>query len=228
VIPAPYPTSRTNRRTAPRVNDRLDFLDAGGNEPHGFDEFYASVDVVVIGRRTFDVVQTFGEWPYGAKQVVVLSSRPLDAPRFENAVIEQMSGAPAEISSRLSARGFTHAYVDGGVTIRRFLAAGLIDRLVITRVNGTPVESVAESPAFRRPDLAGSSMSQRRSGAHCKRRAESQTEAVACQPEPLVGDRWKPACASTYTWLRRGSGGRLRRAAFAGAIVLAETLNASW
>lgn len=117
-----------------RTDDRLDFLDAGGNEPHGFDEFYASVDVVVIGRRTFDVVQTFGEWPYGAKPVVVLSSRSLDAPRFENAVIEQMSGAPAEISSRLSARGFTHAYVDGGVTIQRFLTAGVIDRLVITRV----------------------------------------------------------------------------------------------
>jgi len=39
-----------------RPDDALDFLDAGGQEPHGFEEFLASVDVIVIGRRTFDVV----------------------------------------------------------------------------------------------------------------------------------------------------------------------------
>jgi dihydrofolate reductase len=45
-----------------------------------------------------------------------------------------MAGEPAEIAAQLKARGFKHAYVDGGITIQRFLAAGLIDRLVITHV----------------------------------------------------------------------------------------------
>jgi dihydrofolate reductase len=36
--------------------------------------------------------------------------------------------------SRLSARGITHAYVDGGITIQRFLAAGLVQRIIVTRV----------------------------------------------------------------------------------------------
>jgi hypothetical protein len=36
--------------------------------------------------------------------------------------------------SSLTARGAQHLYVDGGVTIQRFLRAGLIQRLVITRV----------------------------------------------------------------------------------------------
>jgi dihydrofolate reductase len=45
-----------------------------------------------------------------------------------------MSGEPCEIVTRLEARGFQHAYIDGGLTIQRFLAAGFIDRLVITRV----------------------------------------------------------------------------------------------
>ncbi len=36
--------------------------------PHGFDEFYESVDVVVIGRKTFEVVLTFGKWFYGEKR----------------------------------------------------------------------------------------------------------------------------------------------------------------
>jgi dihydrofolate reductase len=49
-------------------------------------------------------------------------------------MVEQMSGEPGEIVKRLEARGFQHAYIDGGLTIQRFLAAGLINRLVITRV----------------------------------------------------------------------------------------------
>jgi dihydrofolate reductase len=45
-----------------------------------------------------------------------------------------MSGAPAGIVSQLAGRGLQHVYVDGGVTIQRFLEAGLIQRLIITRV----------------------------------------------------------------------------------------------
>ena len=45
-----------------------------------------------------------------------------------------MSGEPAEVATQLRSRGFKHAYIDGGITIQQFLAAGLIDRLVITRV----------------------------------------------------------------------------------------------
>jgi dihydrofolate reductase len=117
-----------------RPNHALDFLDAGGEEPHGFEEFYSTVDVIVIGRKTFDVVLTFGQWPYGNKRVVVLSSRPLDVSSIKDAAVEQMSGEPAEIAARLQARGFQHAYIDGGITIQRFLAAGAIHRLVVTRV----------------------------------------------------------------------------------------------
>jgi dihydrofolate reductase len=109
-------------------------LETGEQEPHGFTEFLASVDVVVIGRRTFDVVLKLGHLGlYGHKPVVVLSSRPLDF-SFGNGLVEQMSGEPGEIVTRLEARNFQHAYLDGGLTIQRFLAAGLVHRLVITRV----------------------------------------------------------------------------------------------
>jgi dihydrofolate reductase len=105
-----------------------------GRSPHGFEEFYDSIDVVVIGRKTFEVVLKFGSWFYGKKPVFVLSSRPLDLSSVKGGVVEQMSGGPAEIVRQLKSRGFKHAYIDGGVTIQRFLAAGCIDRLVITRV----------------------------------------------------------------------------------------------
>lgn len=116
-----------------RANGDLDFLPPGGGEPHGYDEFMASVDALVIGRKTFETVLTFPSWPYGEKPVFVLSSRPLP-PSPLGAVVERMSGAPAEIVSQLAARGIEHVYVDGGITIQRFLQAGLIQRLVITRV----------------------------------------------------------------------------------------------
>src|SRR5580693_2509350 len=117
-----------------RCDHSLDFLDAGGQEPHGFEEFYGSVDVVVIGRKTFEVVLTFGKWFYGKKQVGVLSSRPLDFSSVKGGVVEHMSGEPSEIVEQLKALDFKHAYIDGGNTIQRFLMAGLIDRMVITRV----------------------------------------------------------------------------------------------
>jgi len=117
-----------------RPNHTVDFLDTPEQGPHGFDEFYGGVDVVVIGRKTYQFVLAFGKWLYGKKPVVVLSSQPLDFSWIQSGVVEQMSGEPAEIVTRLKNRGFQHAYIDGGVTIQRFLTAGLIDRLVITRV----------------------------------------------------------------------------------------------
>jgi len=118
-----------------RPDDALDFLDSGGQEPHGFTEFLASVDVVVLGRKTFEVVLKLGGLSlYGKRRVVVLSSRPLDFSSLQGAVVEQMSGEPAAIVKQLESLGLKHAYIDGGITIQRFLAAGLIDRLVITRV----------------------------------------------------------------------------------------------
>jgi len=117
-----------------RSNGGLDFLPAGGGEPHGYDEFMASVDALVIGRKTFETVLAFPEWPYGKKRVVVLSSRVVDLSGVREGIVEQMSGPPAEVVAKLAASGVQHIYVDGGITIQDFLRAGLVQRLTITRV----------------------------------------------------------------------------------------------
>jgi dihydrofolate reductase len=116
-----------------RANGDLDWLPSGGGEPHGYDEFMATVDALVIGRKTFETVLTFDQWPYGDKPVFVLSTHALPSAPV-GAIVERMSGPPAEIVSQLGARGIRHVYVDGGVTIQRFLQAGLIQRLIITRI----------------------------------------------------------------------------------------------
>ncbi len=126
-----------------RPDGALDFLPENA-EPHGYEEFVATVDALVIGRKTYEVVLGFGVWPYGSKPVYVLSTRAL-APPPAGAVMTQLSGTPQEVAAQLEARGVRHAYVDGGITIQGFLRAGLIQRLVVTRV---PVLIGAGIPLF--------------------------------------------------------------------------------
>jgi dihydrofolate reductase len=127
-----------------RTNGAFDFLFPAGNEPHGYDEFMATVDALVMGRNTFETVLALDPWPYGDKPVFVLSNRPI-ASAPPAVVVEQMAGAPAEIVSQLTARGIGHIYVDGGITVQQFLQAGLIQRIIITRV---PVLIGAGIPLF--------------------------------------------------------------------------------
>jgi dihydrofolate reductase len=118
-----------------RPDGELDWLPADP-EPHGYEEFIASVDTLVIGRKTFETVMGFESWPYADKRVVVLSRQPLDltAARARGGNVAQMGGSPAEIVSQLETSGARSLYVDGGITIQGFLRAGLIQRLVVTRV----------------------------------------------------------------------------------------------
>jgi dihydrofolate reductase len=118
-----------------RLDGTFDFLStAGGEEPHGFEEFFATIDTIVMGRNTFEVVAAFPSWPFDRKRVVILSARGVDHARVKAERLEQMSGEPAEIVAKLAASGSRHLYVDGGITVQRFLDAGMVDRLTITRV----------------------------------------------------------------------------------------------
>jgi dihydrofolate reductase len=76
-------------------------------------------------------VRAFEKWPNGDKPVFVLSSKPLE-PAAQP--VERLDGEPSEVLKTLEARGIGHVYVDGGLTIQRFLRAGLVDRMVITRL----------------------------------------------------------------------------------------------
>jgi dihydrofolate reductase len=122
-----------------RPNGDLDWLmgEGGGDSAeYGYNEFIAGIDAIVMGRRTFEKVLTFDKWYYGDKRVVVLSNLPLDlsVAQARGGVVERMGGAPAEIVSKLAASGAHRLYVDGGTTIQAFFRAGLIHRLIISRL----------------------------------------------------------------------------------------------
>ena len=120
-----------------RLDGSLDWLPgADGSETtedYGFQAFLDTVDALVMGRHTFEKVLTFGQWPYHVP-VVVLSSRPVEIPGALRQGVEWLCCAPSEVVDQLGLRGVEHLYVDGGVTIQRFLSAGLIQRVIITRV----------------------------------------------------------------------------------------------
>lgn len=126
-----------------RPDDGLDWLTGkpddeltGEHDPDqdfGYAEFFASVDALLMGRGTFDVVSGFaGDWFYGDTPVYVWTSHPDDVVARDDAVVRPITGTLDEVVARLVADGIGHVYVDGGKVIRQFLSAGLIDRITIS------------------------------------------------------------------------------------------------
>lgn len=121
-----------------REDGDLDWLEGAGegssDTDYGYQEFMDSVDVLLIGRGTFEKVLSFGGWAYGDKWVVVLSNSLTELPPHLPDSVELLALEPRELVAHLASRGARHLYVDGGVTIQRFLNAGLLDELIITRI----------------------------------------------------------------------------------------------
>jgi dihydrofolate reductase len=117
-----------------RPDGSIDWLAPFEGEEHGYAAFFDSVDTLVIGRKTYDFVLTLlGEgrpWVYRGKRCIVMTHRSVGAQNGERAY----AGEPAELVAQLEAEGARHIYVDGGVVIRSFLAAGLLDELTLTVV----------------------------------------------------------------------------------------------
>ncbi len=96
-----------------------------------FDAFLAQVGALLMGRRTFDVVDGFdGPWPYGDRPVLVPTHRPLVT---SNELVRAAEGdIDSLVEQAKEAAGDKDVYIDGGALIRQALDAGLIDEMVIT------------------------------------------------------------------------------------------------
>ncbi len=110
--------------------DELDWLERMGGTPedNGYAAFFASVDALLIGRRTWEVVSGFSAWPYEGKPVFVLTGRPATGGHGERFV----GGDPGQVLAALQVEGFGMVYVDGGRTVSQFLARGLLDALTVS------------------------------------------------------------------------------------------------
>jgi dihydrofolate reductase len=120
-----------------RRDGSLDWLDeanatAPEGEDFGFRTFMESVDTIVMGRKTYEKILSFGQWSYGETPVVVLSRNVISFPKELPEEVSHSSETPRDLLDRLSGNGVKHVYVDGGATIQGFLADGLVDEITVT------------------------------------------------------------------------------------------------
>ncbi len=97
-----------------------------------------------MGRKTYEQVLSFGQWPYEDTPVVVLSHNSIEIPSRLPDTVSHSTESPAALLDRLAAHGVKHVYIDGGSTIQSFLSESLIDEMTITRIpvaigNGIPL-----------------------------------------------------------------------------------------
>jgi dihydrofolate reductase len=120
-----------------RKDGGLDWLDEANatvpnGEDCGFQAFIDTVDTLIMGRKTFEKVLSFGQWSYGKMPVIVLSHNPISFPSTIPNTVTHSLEQPRALYERLSGEGVKHVYVDGGNTIQGFLSAGLIDEITVT------------------------------------------------------------------------------------------------
>jgi dihydrofolate reductase len=117
-----------------REDGSLDWLPQFGatDEDYGFHTFMDTVDALVMGRKTFEKILSFGvPWPY-KKPVVVLSNTGVTIPDELSDKVQSMGGPMPEILQGLIQLGYDHVYLDGAQTIQSFMGTGLVNQLIIT------------------------------------------------------------------------------------------------
>lgn len=115
-------------------------------EDHGYMAFIADKDWIVMGRRTYEKVLAFDEWPYD-RPVLVLSRQLADTPVPEalKGKVQFSRRAPKEVLADLAAQNAHRVYLDGGQLIQSFLREGLVADIIITTV---PVLLGSGKPLF--------------------------------------------------------------------------------
>lgn len=99
-----------------------------------FEGFMSQVGVLLMGRRTYDVVRAMDvPWPYGDLPVLVATHRPLDEDRPPT--VRRVRGS-IDILCLMAQEvaGEADVYLDGGALISQALEARLVDELVLTLV----------------------------------------------------------------------------------------------
>ncbi len=96
---------------------------------YGWEEFYASVDTVLMGRKSHEKAVALGMTHYGGKKNYIFSRTVMKSDIDE---IEYVSGDFKEFGEKLKAEEGTDIWlVGGGNLIRQFLSSGLIDEIVL-------------------------------------------------------------------------------------------------
>lgn len=126
-----------------RKDGSLDWLPPPDQE--GYEEFISTIDVILMGRKTYEAIKAMGEWPY-TQEVIVFTSHPGrhdEKARFT-------SDDPQTVLSHLRTHKGKNIWLEGGgELIKAFHEKGLIDEYIIAVVPVTIGDGI---PLFVKSD----------------------------------------------------------------------------
>lgn len=109
-------------------NEEIDWLFT--DQDYGYNDFIKQVDVVIMGRKTYDLVLTFGEYPYLDKQNIIFSrNKNLKVPSDYRVVDETFLDTFNDFRESVTGNIWL---VGGGEVIKEFLKHNLVDEYVIS------------------------------------------------------------------------------------------------
>lgn len=99
-------------------------------EDYGYAEFVKTVDTIIMGRKTYEKVLSFGiAWPHAGRKCYVLSKTKTGSD--EN--VEFYNGPVAELIAQLRQKPGLDIYCDGGAdVVDELIRQDLIDRYTIS------------------------------------------------------------------------------------------------
>lgn len=101
-------------------------------EDYGYNDFYAGVDAIFIGRRTYELVREMPSWPYAGKPCWVFGRGTVEPLGPDVTLTGKEPGA---VLAELEAQGVRRAWlVGGGRLASAFRAAGLITEYIVSVV----------------------------------------------------------------------------------------------
>ena len=112
----------------------VDWLEDTGEGVEGtYLKFYISIDTIIMGRKTYDQILTFGEWVYKGKDTYVLTSDISRVPEKPN--IEFRNDEIEDLTTELKQKSKSNIWLLGGAeTVNAFLEKKLIDEYRIAIV----------------------------------------------------------------------------------------------
>lgn len=128
---------------------KVDFLNAFSDPQQGdmgYTTFIENIDAILMGRKTYETVLSFGiDWPY-AKPVFIWTTQNISISESLKEKVIPLRGSLEEILHQIHKQGYHDLYIDGGQTIQSFLNAGLIHEMTLSTI---PVLLGSGIPLFK-------------------------------------------------------------------------------
>lgn len=119
-----------------------------GGQDYGYHEFYDSVDVLAIGRKTYEQILGFGDWPYPGKLSYIFTRKPMES---KNKDIEFVQDDIQGFIREMERQNIKKLWLVGGSElIDAFYAQGRIDEFIVTAFpsvlkKGIPLKTLSDA-----------------------------------------------------------------------------------